>query len=166
MPAKRLQLNLNNDITQYFSVYVIETHLPDYKLTLRLNQRLRWRMRRMQSFRMFGEKPGIFEEFTLYHYEWNDLAGLFLVIPLSQVNTLMPLSYFIIRGSILLNQEKFMISQIAAVEDIERLYKLDLRTNQLSATLRNTLINLLTDLEFHVCEKLKPSEALRDAEVL
>jgi hypothetical protein len=166
MPAKRMQLISDLEITTHFRVFGIETHLPDYKLTLRLNQKLRWRMRRMQGFRIFGGKPGAFEDFTLYHYEWNTFAGLFLVNPISQINTLLPFSYFIIRGGLLPQQEKLMLAMIESVEGVDKIHSIDLYSGQLSPSYRNWLIHLLIDLEFHICERLKPSANLQETEVL
>lgn len=166
MPAKRLQLNPDFEISSHFRVFGVETQLPDYKLTLRLNQKLRWRMRRVHSFRVFGNRPGTFEDFTLYHYEWNDYAGLFLVNPVSQNNSLIPLSYFLIRGSLLPQQEKLMLSMMEAVDGIISIFPIDLRSVQWPENYRQWLRNLLIDLEFHICEKVKPAPALRDAELL
>ncbi len=166
MPAKRLQLISDAEIINHFRVYGVETHLPDYKLTLRLNQKLRWRMRRMQGFRMFGNKPGTFEDFTLYHYEWNEFAGLFLVNPADQINSLLPFSYFIIRGSLMPHQEKLALSLMESVEGIDKVQCIDIQSDQLSSSYRNWLISLLTDLEFYICERLSTSQNLRDAEVL
>lgn len=166
MPTKRLHLIPDTEIINHFRVYGVETHLPDYKLTLRLNQKLHWRMRRMQGFRIFGEKPGTFEDFTLYHYEWNAFAGLFLVNPASQISTLLPFSYFIIRGSLMPRQEKLVLSLMEAVEGIDKVQYIDVQSNDLSASYRSWLMNLLSDLEFHICERLRTSEILRDAEVL
>ncbi|MGC8865753.1 MAG: hypothetical protein ACP5O2_08540 [Bacteroidales bacterium] len=166
MPAKRLQLDPDLEISSHFRVFGLETQLPDYKLTLRLNQKLRWRMRRVNSFRVFGKRPGAFEDFALYHYEWNDYAGLFLVIPISQINSLVPLSYFLIRGSLLPQQEKVMLSLIEAVEGIINIYPIDWTSGQWPKTYRDWLRNLLIDLEYHINDNIVTSATPFDVELI
>jgi hypothetical protein len=59
-----------------------------------------------------------------------------------------------------------MLAMIESVEGVDKIHSIDLYSGQLSPSYRNWLINLLIDLEFHICERLKPLAHLQETEVL
>jgi len=152
MPPAIRKLNLEFDVGDGYKLYEIETGLPDYKLSFRLNQNLRWKMKRKHNLQVFHNKSGKKSEFSLFYHQYDDFAGFYLICPIQDQTVLLAVYYLVIRGSIHLHQEKTIVDGIGSVAGVLGIQKVQTNGSRLSSAKAVFIENLLYDLEYHLLE--------------
>lgn len=152
MPPAIRKLKLEFDVGDGYTLYEIETGLPDYKLSFRLNQALRWKIKRQHNLQVFNPKTGKKSEFSLFFYPHDDFAGFYLLCPMPEQTVLLAVYYLVIRGSIHLHQEERIADRIAAVEGVFGIQRIQPNGSGLSSAKAGFIENLIYDLEYHLLD--------------
>lgn len=148
-PSKK-QVSLGFEAGEEYTVYGIDSALPDYMLSYRLNQFLRWNLRRIRSFRVFNGKNNPPQDFGLYHEHRDDFADFFLVCPITGQISLATGFTLILRGHIHIYEMESLILKIREIPEIWEVRQFHPDGNSLAKPFRQFVGNLLYDLEYHI----------------
>lgn len=149
--SKRKKMHVDFSPDADYELIEISTNLPEYRLCFNLNQRLKWKLARLEDMKMIEGKNNV-RDFCIFHYLRDEYSEIFLLGNSCGEKFLMSSFYLIINGVIRENVLERILQVISETEGVLSANKISKQRQLNAAKTASTIMieNILVELEYHL----------------